>query len=57
MRLVQIIVGVAVVLAPLGWFVLQEYQKQRILVFLNPNIDPLGPGITLFSRKSPSVPV
>lgn len=51
MRLVQIIVGVAVVFAPLGWFVLQEYQKQRILVFLNPNIDPFGAGYHIIQSK------
>ena len=51
MRLGQIIVGVAVVLAPLGWFALQEYQKQRILVFLNPNIDPFGAGYHIIQSK------
>lgn len=51
MHLVQIIVGVAVVLAPLGWFALQEYQKQRILVFLNPNIDPFGAGYHIIQSK------
>lgn len=51
MRLVQIIVGAAVILAPLGWFVLQEYQKQRILVFLNPNIDPFGAGYHIIQSK------
>lgn len=29
---------------PLGWFTLQEYQKQRLTTFLQPNIDPLGAG-------------
>ena len=42
MRLVQIMVGTMVALLPLSWFVLQEYQKQRIMVFLNPNVDPFG---------------
>lgn len=51
MRLVSIIVGVLVVLAPLGWFVLKEYQKQRILVFLNPNIDPFGAGYHIIQSK------
>lgn len=51
MRLVQIIVGVAVILAPLGWFVLKEYQQQRILVFLNPNIDPFGAGYHIIQSK------
>jgi rod shape determining protein RodA len=32
------------VLAPLCWFVLKDYQKERILTFLNPERDPLGTG-------------
>lgn len=27
---------------PLGWNLLADYQKRRILTFLNPNLDPLG---------------
>jgi rod shape determining protein RodA len=30
--------------APLGWFLLKDYQKSRILTFLNPYRDPLGAG-------------
>lgn len=44
MRLVAIVMGAATLIAPLGWFVLQDYQKLRILVFLNPEIDPFGSG-------------
>lgn len=29
---------------PLGWFLLYDYQRQRILSFLNPGGDPLGSG-------------
>lgn len=29
---------------PLSWFMLHDYQKQRILTFLNPTEDPLGSG-------------
>ncbi len=32
------------VLAPLCWFILKDYQKERILTFLNPERDPLGTG-------------
>jgi rod shape determining protein RodA len=32
------------VLAPIGWFVLRDYQKERILTFLSPERDPLGSG-------------
>lgn len=31
-------------LAPILWGLLKGYQKRRILVFLNPNLDPLGAG-------------
>lgn len=51
MRLVQIMVGIIVALAPLSWFILQEYQKQRILVFLNPNVDPFGAGYHIIQSK------
>lgn len=36
---------------PFLWFFLHEYQKKRILVFLNPNIDPLGAGYTAIQSK------
>ena len=31
-------------LVPLGWFFLKDYQKTRLLTFLNPGQDPLGSG-------------
>ncbi len=37
--------GVGLVTAPLAWFgVLHDYQKRRLLTFLNPEQDPLGEG-------------
>ncbi len=36
----------AVASAPLFWNLLADYQKNRILVFLNPQLDPLGAGYT-----------
>ena len=36
---------------PVGWHLLKGYQKMRILVFLNPNIDPLGAGYTIIQSK------
>jgi rod shape determining protein RodA len=39
------LIGSIIVLAPLIWtFVLQTYQKNRILVFLDPSSDPSGDG-------------
>jgi len=34
----------ALALAPVGWFVMHDYQRQRLLVFLNPNLEPQGEG-------------
>ncbi|MBQ7251447.1 MAG: rod shape-determining protein RodA [Kiritimatiellae bacterium] len=36
--------GLALAAAPLGWFVLGDYQRDRILTFLDPSRDPLGTG-------------
>jgi len=38
-------------LMPFAWGILKEYQKDRLLVFLNPNIDPLGAGYTIIQSK------
>jgi len=36
---------------PILWSFLKEYQKRRILVFLNPNLDPLGSGYNVIQSK------
>lgn len=36
---------------PLGWFMLHDYQKQRILTFLNPERDPLGAGYHIIQSQ------
>jgi rod shape determining protein RodA len=33
-----------IILAPIGWYLLKDYQKERILTFFNPERDPLGSG-------------
>lgn len=38
-------------LVPWAWHLLADYQKNRLLVFLNPNIDPLGAGYTIIQSK------
>jgi len=39
-------------LIPFAWNFLKDYQKDRLLVFLNPNIDPLGAGYTIIQSKT-----
>ncbi|MDP3920425.1 MAG: rod shape-determining protein RodA [Candidatus Omnitrophota bacterium] len=36
---------------PLAWQTLEGYQKKRILVFLNPSLDPLGAGYTALQSR------
>jgi rod shape determining protein RodA len=47
------LVGIsAIVAVPFLWiFVLYDYQKQRILTFLNPSSDPLGSGYNIIQSK------
>ncbi len=37
--------------APLVWAFLKDYQKRRIVTFLNPNLDPLGAGYHVAQSK------
>ncbi len=36
---------------PLLWHFLKDYQKMRIMVFLDPNVDPLGSGYHIIQSK------
>ena len=36
---------------PLFWHFLKDYQRSRLLVFMNPNADPLGAGYTVIQSK------
>lgn len=37
--------------APLLWLVLKDYQRRRIITFLNPDLDPLGAGYHVAQSK------
>ena len=41
----------AVGFMPLFWHLLKDYQKTRLLVFLNPDLDPLGAGYMIIQSK------
>ncbi len=51
LRNLIIIVVSGIFLSPLGWFLLKDYQKDRLLVFLDPGIDPLGAGYTIIQSR------
>src|SRR5690606_20437166 len=44
LRVLMILLLIGALLAPVGWMVLKDYQKQRILVTLDPGLDPQGYG-------------
>ena len=41
----------AVAAAPALWMVMKEYQRQRVLTFLDPESDPLGSGWNIIQSK------
>ena len=43
--------GAVVLVCSAAWFFLKEYQKQRISVFINPEMDPLGAGYHIIQSK------
>ncbi|MFB3903648.1 MAG: rod shape-determining protein RodA [Acidobacteriota bacterium] len=43
-RFVAAVMVLALLLAPTSWLVLKDYQKQRIMVTLDPSLDPKGIG-------------
>lgn len=43
-RLLLALAAAAILVAPAGWFLLDGYQQERVRVFLNPGLDPLGAG-------------
>jgi len=45
-----ILLGI-IIASPLLWQFLKDYQRIRLLVFLNPNVDPLGAGYTIIQSK------
>ena len=44
MKIVVIVLIAALAIAPAGWLLLKDYQKQRIMVTFDPDLDPKGIG-------------
>ena len=44
-------IGMGFASLPVMWNILKGYQKTRLMVFLNPNLDPLGAGYTIIQSK------
>ena len=50
-KLFAVIVFAGIASLPLLWQFLKDYQKMRIMVFLDPNVDPLGSGYHIIQSK------
>jgi rod shape determining protein RodA len=50
-RLIGAIVGIGAAGAPIAWFFMHDYQRQRVLTLLNPESDPLGAGYHIIQSK------
>ncbi|MBN1596546.1 rod shape-determining protein RodA [candidate division FCPU426 bacterium] len=45
------IISTGVLASPLVWMLLKDYQRRRLMVFLNPNSDTLGAGYNVIQSK------
>ncbi len=50
-RYLACLTGLALALLPVGWMLLKDYQKKRVLVFINPELDPLGAGYNVIQSR------
>jgi len=50
---IYIVIGLAVLIAlsPIGWHFLRDYQKNRVVAFINPATDPQGAGYNVSQAK------
>ena len=51
LRLLGMLFGAGILVSPVLWHFLKDYQKMRILVFLDPNVDPLGSGYHIIQSE------
>jgi len=51
LRLLGGIFAAGIAMLPLLWHFLKDYQKMRIMVFIDPNVDPLGSGYHIIQSK------
>jgi rod shape determining protein RodA len=50
-RIIASVVSMAAVAAPFAWYFLRDYQRKRVLTFINPENDPLGAGYHIIQSK------
>ncbi len=48
---IAVVGGIVAGLVPIAWSMMHDYQRQRVLTFLNPESDPLGSGYHIIQSK------
>ncbi len=51
LRLIAACTALGLAMAPVLWFFMKDYQRQRVLTFLDPESDPLGAGYHIIQSK------
>ncbi len=51
LKYLGILMAAGLTVSPFLFHLLKDYQKTRLLVFMNPNLDPLGSGYTIIQSK------
>lgn len=51
LRALVILICLHLITLPFVWLFLKDYQKKRVMTFLNPDLDPLGAGYHLIQSK------
>jgi len=46
-----VVIAAGMAMVPIAWHILEDYQRERILTFLDPETDPLGAGYHLLQSK------
>jgi rod shape determining protein RodA len=50
-RYFVLLIAAGMMVFPFAWHTLKDYQKKRLIVFVNPNTDPLGAGYNIIQSK------
>lgn len=50
-RVIFFVIGLGAAFAPAAWYFMRDYQRQRVLTLLNPEMDPLGTGYHIIQSK------
>jgi len=50
-KMLVVVASVLILLLPVGWYSLKDYQKDRLVSFVNPEQDPLGSGYNVRQSK------